>query len=121
MTERIPPEIQQYALKAQKIQNQLAQVVTEKSTVEAELREINIVLSTLEKLSDDVELYKSIGHLLIRTRKEDVVKELNERKEILELRLKAIQKQESILRQQLSEVQRKLNELLTRSYQQVAK
>ncbi len=117
MAERVPPEVQHYAVKYQQLQNLLAQILAEKSAVETELREINRVLSELEKLPDDVEIYKSIGHVLVRTSKADVKKELDEKKELLELRLKALEKQEKEARRQLEEVQAKIKEVLSKSYQ----
>ncbi|HDI02126.1 MAG TPA: prefoldin subunit beta, partial [Ignisphaera sp.] len=56
------------------------------------------------------------GHLLIKISKSDAEKELNERKELIELRLKTLEKQEGLIRQQLSELQSKINQYVASLY-----
>lgn len=121
MAERVPPEVQHYAVKYQQLQNLLAQILTEKSAVETELKEVNRVLSELEKLPDDVEIYKSVGHVLVKTNKTVVQSELNERKELLELRLRALEKQEKEARRQLEGIQAKIKEIMARTYKTAEK
>lgn len=116
MAERIPPEAQHYAVKYQQLQNLLAQILTEKATVETELKEVNRVLSELDNLPDNIEIYKALGHILVKTSKSNVQSELNERKELLELRLKSLEKQEKEARRQLEEVQAKIKEILAKTY-----
>ena len=62
-------------------------------------------------MSDDAEVYRSTGHLLLRTSKSDVEKELSERKEILELRMRTLEKQENVVRNQIEEVRRSIGSL----------
>lgn len=116
MAERIPPEIQQQAIRYQQIQAQLNQLIAEKNILEQELREINRALEVLKKVPNDAEIYRATGHLLIKINKDSAEKELNERKELLELRLKTLSRQETLLRQQLSEIQNKLSEYLSLTY-----
>jgi prefoldin beta subunit len=116
MAERVPPEIQQQAIRYQQIQAQLNQLIAEKSILEQELREINRALEVLKNVPNDAEIYRASGHLLIKINKEAAEKELNERKELLELRLKTLSRQESLLRQQLSEIQSKLSEYISLTY-----
>ncbi len=118
MAERIPPELQQQLTKLQQLQAQLNQIVNEKLVIEQELREINRALSILKDLPEDCEVYRVAGHLFIRISKADAEKELNERKEILEIRLKSLDQQESLIRKHLSEVQAKVNEYLSSMYRQ---
>jgi len=117
MAEKLPPEAQTHVTKYQQLQNMLTQILTEKATLESELREINRILSTLEKVGEDEELYKAVGHILVKTSKEEVRKELEEKKELLELKLKALEKQEKEVRRQLEEVQAKLKEIIAKTYQ----
>ncbi len=119
--EKIPPEAQQYIMRLQQLQEQLNVVLTEKSVVENELREVERVLSTLKDMPPDAVIFKAAGRaFLVKVSKEDAEKELNERKEILELRLKTLQKQESLLRKQAEELQKKVNEILAKTYQSLA-
>ncbi len=121
MAERLPPEAQTHVTKYQQLQGMLSQILTEKATIESELKEINRILSMLEKISENEELYKAIGHILVRTSKEDVKKELEEKKELLELKFKALEKQEKEVRRQLEEVQSKLKEIIAKTYQSYEK
>ncbi|RLG75886.1 MAG: prefoldin subunit beta [Thermoprotei archaeon] len=116
MAERVPPEVQQNLVKLQQLQNQLAQIVTERNILQNELREIEKALAILRELGEDAEVYRSAGHLLIRVKKEDAVKELEDRKEIIEIRLKSLEKQESLVRSRINEVQSQVNKYLAKLY-----
>ena len=115
LTERVPPELQHLLMKYQQLQEQYATVTTERTAVESELRETQRVIEELNKLEDNATVYKAAGMVLYRANKEDVVKELSERKELLELRLRALRKQEELLKNQLAETQRRIKELSERS------
>lgn len=121
VTERLPPEVQQTLVRYQQLQNQLGQVVTEKNLILSEISEINRALEVLNNIDAGGVVYKSVGHVMVRVKRDDVIRELNDRKEILELRLKSIEKQEHLLRSQLSELQNKVNEYLAKIYGRQAK
>jgi len=118
MTERIPPELQTQLVKLQQLQDQLNRLLTEKNVIDGELREINKILQELSQLAAGTPVYKIVGNLLVKTDKEAIQKELNDRKELLELRSKTYQKQENLLRTQLEDLQKKVNELLAKYYPQ---
>jgi len=113
MVERVPPEVQQQIVKLQQLQAQLNQVLAEKSVLEQELREVSRALEVLKDIPEDGEVFRVAGHLLVRIKKSDAEKELNERKELIELRLKTLEKQESLLRQQISDLQSKIQRSLS--------
>ncbi len=119
MAETLPPEVQQQVIKYQQLQTQLNQVLSEKSIIEQELREVNRALDILKNVPDNTDIYRSAGHLLVKINKSDAEKELTERKEILELRLKTLGRQESLLRQQLAEIQSKLNQYIASTYKRM--
>ncbi len=116
MAERLPPDVQQQLVKLQQLQTQLNQVMTERALLQQELRDIARALDILKGIPEDAEVYRSSGHLLIRISKSDAEKELNERKELIELRLKTLDKQESLIRQQISELQSKINQAVASLY-----
>ena len=118
MTEKIPPELQTQLLRLQQLQDQLNRLIAEKNVIDTELREINKILQELSQLAAGTPVYKIVGNLLIKTDKETIQKELDDRREILELRSKTYQKQENLLRTQLEELQKKVNELLAKYYPQ---
>ncbi|MBW9140577.1 MAG: prefoldin subunit beta [Candidatus Aramenus sp.] len=118
MAERLPPEVQTQLVKLQQLQSQLERLSYEKSVIDSELREINKVLEELSSLPADTSVYKVVGNLLVKKDKSSVEKELNDRKEILELRSRTYQKQEDILKKQFEDLQKKVNDLLQKYYSQ---
>ncbi len=109
MAQRIPPDLEPLLIKAQQLEAQLAQVAKQREVAEAELREIERTLATLEKLPDDATLYKSEGYVLVKVSKEDVKKDLEERKELLEVSVNSLRKQEEKIREELIKLRKEIN------------
>jgi len=105
---RLPPQVQQRLLRLQQLQQTLQGVLTQKQQLELELNEGEQALSELEKLTDAAVIYKSIGSLLVKSEKTKVTTELNERKELLNMRINVLGKQEERLRTQVKDLQEKL-------------
>jgi len=82
-------QIQEIQILEQNLQSLLMQ----KQAFQLELNETDSALHSLEKADDEV--YKITGQILIKADKLDLKKELAEKKKLLELRLKAIENQES--------------------------
>lgn len=116
MAETIPPELQQYVVKLQQLRNKLSQIVAEKSVVQAQLRETERALEILRNTSPDRPVYRAAGHLLVRVSREDAEKDLNDRKDLLELRLKSLERQEASLNTEIRNIETKINELLGKYY-----
>lgn len=119
MAEKIPPEVQTQLIKLQQLQKQLDNLTYERSVIDSELREINKILEELSKLSADTSVYKMVGNILVKKDKTAIEQELNDRKEILELRSRTYLKQESLLRKQFEDLQKNVNDLLQRYYPQL--
>jgi len=107
---KLPPQVQERLLRLQQLQQTLQSVLAQKQQVELELTEIEQALSELQKVADDAVVYRSIGSLLVKTEKAKVVADLNERKELLNMRATVLGKQEERLRSQLKELQAKLQQ-----------
>ncbi|MEM0044053.1 MAG: prefoldin subunit beta [Sulfolobales archaeon] len=116
MAETLPPELQQYVLKLQQLRNKLNQIIAEKSVVQAQLREAERALEVLKSVSQDAPVYKAAGHLLVKVSKEDAEKDLNDKKDLLELRLKSLEKQEASLNTEIKNLESKINEIIGRYY-----
>ena len=110
--QRLPPQVQQRLLRLQQVQQTLQQVVYQKQQLELELTEIESALKELEALSDDAPVYKSIGALLVRSERSKLIDELNERKELINMRLGVLGKQEERLKSEMKNLQQKLKESL---------
>jgi len=105
---RLPPQVQQRLLRLQQLQQTLQSVLTQKQQLELELTETGQALSELEKVTDDAVIYKSIGSLLVKSEKAKVSTELNERKDLLNMRINVLGKQEERMRSQVKDLQVKL-------------
>lgn len=105
---KLPPQIQERLLRLQQLQQTLQTVLAQKQQVELELTEIEQALSELQKTADDTVIYKAVGSLLVKSEKTEVTTDLNERKELLNVRVQVLGKQEERLRGQLKDLQAKL-------------
>ena len=97
----------------QQLQQNLQAVMMQKQQVELEVVEIDRALDELRKIEgDDASVYKSAGPLLIKTNKDDVLKELEEKKELSNTRLTVLGKQETRVKDNLKEVENKINTMI---------
>ena len=105
---KLPPAVQERLLRLQQLQQTLQQVLTQKQQLEVELLEIDQALTELEKTDENTSIYKSIGSLLIKSGKDTVTKDLEEKKDLSNMRVSVLTKQENRLRTQVKELQDKL-------------
>ncbi len=103
--ESLPEKVKEQVIRLQQLQNTLQALVLQRQTAELELRNVERAIEELEKASEDAVIYKSAGPLLVMRDKESLVKELNERKEILNARLKVLERQEERTRERIRELQ----------------
>jgi prefoldin beta subunit len=108
----LPPQVQEQLARLQQLQQTLQSVVTQKQQLELELNETGKALSELEKSTDETPVYKSVGSILVKSNRQSLLVELNERKELLTTRVTVLGKQEERTRERLKEVQEKLQERL---------
>lgn len=104
----LPPSIRQQLVRFQQLQQTLNAILIEKQRLEMELIEVKSALEELQKVSDDVVVYKAVGPVLIQTSKQKIVEELTERRDLTETRLKLLEKQEQRTREQLESLQKEL-------------
>ena len=107
---RLPPQIQQRLLRLQQLQQTLQGVMAQKQQLEMQLNEVEQAANELEKLTETAVIYKSIGALLVKSKKDKVTTELTERKELLKMRVEVLGKQETRLRTQAKDLQEKLQQ-----------
>jgi prefoldin beta subunit len=96
-------EIQEMQILEQRLQNSIFQ----KQAFQMELAETNSAIEELEKSGDEV--FKIIGQLMIKSEKSKIRNELEDKKKILDLRIKSVEKQESSLTEQLEKLREKLS------------
>ncbi len=109
----LPPQVQNMVAQMQQVQQQLQAVVSQRMQVEAMLKEVEEALNEVKKASDDAPVYKVTGNILVKVSKEEVIKDLEEKKETYEVRLSTLKRQEERLKDRLAEIQKKLQSMLT--------
>jgi len=113
LTQRIPPEIESKLIRLQELQEQLRMLILRRQQLESQLMEVEHALEQVEKLDQDAEIYKTAGYIMFRTTKKQVVDELTDKKETLELRIKTVQKQESLIRKQFEDLRKDISKTLS--------
>jgi prefoldin beta subunit len=108
MSGELPPQVQNQIAQLQQLQQQHQAVVTQRSQIEVLLREIEAALKELEKSSEDSVIYKSVGEILFKADKQKLLEELKERKDMMELRLKTMSKQEERIQGRFNQLQEQL-------------
>lgn len=108
----LPPQVQNLVAQLQQLQQQLQAIISQRAQVEALLRDTEQALEELQKIDDDSTVYKAVGNVLVKEKKGNVVKELTEKKETYEIRIKTLQRQEERLRERFAETHKKLQGML---------
>ena len=93
----------------QMIEQSMQQIIMQKRQFQSQLLEIE---SALGELKDSEVAYKIIGTIMVKSDPVKITKELEEKKEMLGLRIKTIEKQESNLKDKAEEMQKKIMEEL---------
>ena len=97
-------KIQEMQILEQSLQN----ILLQKQAFQMELSETEMALTEIKNSGDDV--FKIIGQLMIKTKKDSSVKELSDKKKIIELRLRNLEKQEESLSTQLEKLRKEILE-----------
>ena len=96
-------KIQEMNVLEQNLQN----ILFQKQAFELELDETTSALNEIEKSGDEV--FKIIGQLMIKTEKSKIKNELLEKKKILDMRIKAFEKQENYLKEKLDKIREEIS------------
>lgn len=108
----LPAEFQEQLARLQQLQQTLQMIVAQKQQIELELADMDRALEELGKLPEDAQVYKSVGAILVRKDKASVVQDLNERKELLNVRMSVLNRQEERTREKLKEIQQQIQDRL---------
>jgi len=110
--QELPPWLREQVVRLNQLQQNLQAILMQKQQMEVELVEVDKALEELTKVGADDAVYKSAGPVLIKANKDDVVKDLEEKKELANTRVMVLSKQETRLKENLKEVQGKIDEMV---------
>lgn len=113
----MPQNIQDQLNQFQQVQQQAQAIAMQKQTVTLQINESKKALDELAKTSDDQDIYKTSGTLLIKTTKSESESDLKENIEMLEIRQKTIDKQEKRITSKLEELQTNLQNAMNQMQQ----
>jgi prefoldin beta subunit len=110
--QELPPWLREQVSRLQQLQQNLQAIMMQKQQLEVEMVETDRALEELKKAGADDAVYKNAGSVLIKAKKEEVVKELEEKKELSNTRVMVLGKQEARVKENLKEVENKINEMI---------
>ena len=109
---QMPPWLQEQLIKLQQSQQNLQSIITQKQHLEMEQIETDKALEELKKITDDDNVYKQAGSILIKSTKKQLIDELEERKELAKTRSTVLEKQEIRIKESLKEQETKITEMM---------
>ena len=110
--EDLPPWIKEQVSRLHQIQQNLQAIMMKKQQIEQETSETDRVIEEIKKIDED-KVYKRYNTLLIKAKREDVLKELKGKKYTLNIRMEVIEKQEKRVSDNLKEVENKIIKMRT--------
>ena len=110
--QQMPPWLQEQIAKMQQSQQNLQSILMQKQQVEMENAESDRALEELKKASDDDQVFKYAGTILLKSDKKSLIDELEEKKELSKTKSTVLAKQEERLKTSLQEQEQKIQEML---------
>ena len=108
----MPPWLQEQIMKMQQSQQSLQSVMTQKQHLDIEKAETEKALDELKKVADGDAVFKQAGTVLIKSKKQELIDELQERIEMTKTRATVLEKQETRLKETLKEQETKITEMM---------
>jgi len=109
---QMPPWLQEQIMKMQQSQQSLQSVMTQKQHLDIEKAETEKALEELKKVADGDAVFKQAGTVLIKSKKQELIDELEERIEMTKTRSTVLEKQETRLKETLKEQETKITEMM---------
>ncbi len=103
---KISKETEQQIAELQLIEQNLQNFLAQTQNFQMQLAEIESALKELGKTKEVP--FKIVGQIMIAAKKEDLIEDLSTKKEIVELRMKSIEKQESQLKEKAENMQKEI-------------
>jgi prefoldin beta subunit len=102
--EKISKDIQEKIQQLQIFEQNLQNLLLQKQAFQFELSETENALDEIGKTKEDI--YKLIGQVMLKASKAKIEKEMGQKKDILSLRMKAIEKQEGQLKEEIEKLRK---------------
>ena len=106
--QQIPPMVQEQLAKLQQTQQNFQSIQMQKQQLESEKLETEKALEELKKVGDDDLVFKHAGTIMIKSKKKDLIEELEEHVELAKTKASLLVKQEERLKTTLKEQETKI-------------
>ena len=106
----IEKETQEKISQLQMLEHSLNNFVSQKQNFQSQFLEIENALNEMKNCKGKV--YKITGNVMFESEKESLNKELNEKKDLLDIRIKSLEKQETALEEKAKKLQAEVMEEL---------
>lgn len=107
-TNEVPPWLREQLARFEQLQQNLQAILVQKQQVEVESAEVDRAMAELKKVNDSEAVYKSAGNILVKAKKDELIKDLEERKELSGTRTTVLAKQEQRVRESIKELSTKI-------------
>ena len=101
----ISPKVQNQLGMLQQIQQQLQNILQQKAQYEMAVHEAKRAQEEISDAAEDSVMFMSVGTVMIQKKKDVVNTKLSEKIEMLELRLKSLEKQEKMMQGKFEQLQ----------------
>jgi prefoldin beta subunit len=109
----LPAKLQNDIRQYQRLQQDLSQISQQRLQIDLKLRETTHTLEELKSIPDDAVIYRPIGGLLVKSKgKKEVEDLLTDDKETLEVRVKALERNENQLKERYTTMTKELSDAL---------
>lgn len=110
--QQIPPWLQSEITTLQQSQQNLQSIMTQIQHIGLEKAEAQKAMEELNKASDEEVIFKHAGPIMIKSTKQALVAELEERAEMAKTRLTVLEKQQARLKESLTEQEKKITTMM---------
>lgn len=110
---KINKDMQEKIKELQISEQNLQALLMQRQAFQLELNETETALSEVSKTGD--EIYRITGQVMLKADKQEIEKELKEKKDILSLRLKSIEKEEDSLRKKDERLRQEISQNIGKS------
>ena len=100
---KLDKDTEQKIAQLQMFEQNLQNFFIQRQTFQNQNAEIENALKELNDLKED-NAFKLVGNIMLKKKKKDLVEDLKSRKEVLELRIKNIEKQENKIKEKSKEI-----------------
>ena len=109
MEQNVSNYIQNQIRQVQQIESQLEQIANQRYQLDSRIKELEKTLKELQEVGDSVPVFKSVGSVLYRVEdRKKLTSDLSEQKELSEIRIKTLERQQKSLEEKYKELESSL-------------